>query len=439
MSDNTVRNAVETLENQIATAAQVIAQPTDTNPTPPILFIHGNGDSSALWIATIWRFEANGYPADCLFTIDFPYPSARDEDNEAQVGRSSTDDQKQQLSARIDEVLAQTKAAKLILVGNSRGGNSIRNVIKNAGDAAKVSKAILCGTPNHGALDVPLIMTYNEFNGDGPFLRGLNAGSEVFPGVDFMTIRSDHNDKFAQPASDLLHFYNTGYTSPELNGAKNVVLPGVDHRETAYSPQAFTEMYQFITGQAPTILDITSEPAPQISGLVTSFLNSDPTNFGVLGAKITVYAIEQQSGARIGEFVYQAVTDQDGQWGPFTGDPNTYYEFVVESDEQPVRHYFRSPFLRSTKYINLRLDIEPAVANKGVVIFWRPRGYVATGRDKHSFDGEPVPNVKSGVPVEARFRMEYDGPERAAKAVLNIEQMMVRIIPGHISYAEFTY
>lgn len=438
MSENAMK-AVETALNQGVTAAQAVIQPPDTDSTPPIIFVHGNGDSSALWIATIWRFESNGYPKERLFTIDFPYPSARDEDNKDQPGRSSTDDQKQQLAARIDEVLQQTGANKVVLVGNSRGGNSIRNVIKNAGGATKVSKAILCGTPNHGAIDVPLIMAYNEFNGDGPFLKGLNSGSEIFPGVDWLTIRSDHNDKFAQPSTDLLHFYNTGYTSPELNGAKNVILPGVDHRETAYSPQAFAEMYQFITGKAPATLNIVPESAPQISGLVTRFLAEQPTNLGVLGAKVTINAIDQQSGNRIGNPVYYAETDEQGQWGPFTGDPNAYYEFVVESDGQPIRHYFRSPFPRSTHYINLRLDVEPAAAGKGVVIFWRPRGYVATGRDNHSFDGKPVPNVKSGVPVEARFRLEFDGPERAAEAVLNNEHMMVRIIPGEISYAEFTY
>ncbi len=34
---------------------------------PPIVFVHGNGDSAALWQTTIWRFESNGWPRDRLF------------------------------------------------------------------------------------------------------------------------------------------------------------------------------------------------------------------------------------------------------------------------------------------------------------------------------------------------------------------------------------
>ena len=27
---------------------------------PPIVFVHGNGDTAGLWLTTIWRFESNG-------------------------------------------------------------------------------------------------------------------------------------------------------------------------------------------------------------------------------------------------------------------------------------------------------------------------------------------------------------------------------------------
>ena len=35
-------------------------------------------------------------------------------------------------------------------MGNSRGGNAIRNYIQNGGGEQAVSHAILGGTPNHG-------------------------------------------------------------------------------------------------------------------------------------------------------------------------------------------------------------------------------------------------------------------------------------------------
>src|SRR5690242_4574734 len=53
-----------------ATTAAAPGAPTATSlpasAYPPILFVHGNGDSSALWITTLWRFESNGYPRERL-------------------------------------------------------------------------------------------------------------------------------------------------------------------------------------------------------------------------------------------------------------------------------------------------------------------------------------------------------------------------------------
>ena len=57
---------------------------------PPIVFVHGNGDTAALWMTTIWRFESNGWPRERLHAIDMPYPLARDDDAKEQPGRSST-------------------------------------------------------------------------------------------------------------------------------------------------------------------------------------------------------------------------------------------------------------------------------------------------------------------------------------------------------------
>ena len=120
------------------------------SPPPPIVFVHGNGDTAALWTTTLWRFESNGWPRERLHAIDVPYPLARDDDTQPQDGRSSTTEHMQYLSAEVDKVLKATGASKVVLFANSRGGNAVRNYIANGGGAAKVSHAILGGTPNHG-------------------------------------------------------------------------------------------------------------------------------------------------------------------------------------------------------------------------------------------------------------------------------------------------
>ena len=285
----------------------------------PILFVPGNGDSAALWYTTIWRFESNGYDPSLLSVIDFKHPTARSDDTKPQENRSSTTDQVKDLAAKVSEVQSRTGQKQVVLVGSSRGGYAIRNYIKNFGGAANVSQAILCGTPNHGIQATPDNLN-NEFNGMGPFLSGLNAGEEVYPGVQFMTTRSDSNDKYAQPEGRFLGKpgspTNVTYTWPELRGAKNVVLPGLDHREVAFHPQAFKVIYTFITGREPETLDVIPQPQPILNGMVSGWANGAPTNLPLAGVKVEIYEVDPASGQRLGEAVHQRTTSEDGDLGP---------------------------------------------------------------------------------------------------------------------------
>ena len=62
-----------------ATLLAACATPPATEARPPIVFVHGNGDTAALWTPTIWRWQSNGWPRERLHAIDFPLPSARDD------------------------------------------------------------------------------------------------------------------------------------------------------------------------------------------------------------------------------------------------------------------------------------------------------------------------------------------------------------------------
>src|ERR1043166_5029970 len=216
----------------VRAGAQAAAWGSRPAEIPPILFVHGNGDHAALWITTLWRMESNGIPRDRMFAINFTDPLARTDDKVAQANRSSTEDQRRELGDAIGELKRRTGASRVALVGNSRGGNSIRSYIKNGG-AADVSHAVLCGVPNHGVYDWDEGLG-GEFNGRGPFLRGLNEGeSEVTPGTAFLTLRSDGMDKFAQADGRFVGKPGvpTGITSdgPALRGATNLVQIGRAH------------------------------------------------------------------------------------------------------------------------------------------------------------------------------------------------------------------
>ena len=257
-----------------AFSLQAWAQPAPAVPEPaempPILFVHGNGDHAALWITTLWRMESNGVPRERMLAINFTDPLARTDDKVEQANRSSTEDQRRELGEAVKELQRRTGAQRIALVGNSRGGYSIRNYIKNGG-GADISHAVLCGVPNHGVYDWDDGLN-GEFNGRGPFLRGLNEGeSEVTPGTAFLTLRSDGNDKFAQADGRFAGKPGTptGVTSdgPALKGATNLVLGALDHREVAYHPRAFREIYKFIAGQEPSRIEIVPEAEVKLSGL----------------------------------------------------------------------------------------------------------------------------------------------------------------------------
>ena len=409
--------------------------------TPPIVFVHGNGDTAALWHTTLWRFESNGWPRERLHAIDLPYPLARDTDGKPQDGRTSTTEHMQHLAAEVDKVLKATGASQVVLYGNSRGGNAIRNYIANGGGAAKVSHAILGGTPNHGVRADPENNPGNEFNGAGPFLMGLNApkgpnGDEVTPGVKWMTIRSDNNDLYAQPDGAFLGAKgkptNVTFDGPALKGAQNVVIAGIDHRETAFSPKAFEQAYRFITGRAPATLGVSPEAKVVLNGKVSGLgLNNVQgtyaTNLPLVGATVEVYATNAATGERLGAALHRKTLGADGLWGPFNADAQARYEFVISAPGYAVTHIYRSPFVRSSNIINMRAArlADADKDAKAVVTMTRPRGYYGLPRDQISLDGKSPPaGINPGVASVASAKLKVaDAAGRTVVGEFNGERI----------------
>lgn len=430
-----------------------LAQTAPTVPVaqiPPILFVHGNGDHAALWITTLWRMELNGVPRDRMLAINFTDPLARSDDAVAQPNRSSTEDQRRELDEAIKELKRRTGAPRVALVGNSRGGNSIRSIIKNGG-GADVSHAVLCGVPNHGVYDWDEGLG-NEFNGRGPFLRGLNAGeSEVTPGTAFLTLRSDGIDKYAQADGRFVGKPGTptGVTAegPALKGATNLALGAVDHRETAFHPRAFREIYKFISGREPERIAITPEAEVKLSGLVTGTPGGVQTNRPVAGASVEVYRVSAETGERAGGPIHSSQTAADGRWGPAQVDPSWYLEIVLTSAGSTTTHFYRSPFPRSSDVVHLRAarPLGPADAGAGaVVLMSRPRGYFGLPRDVVLFDGKEPADVKTGVPTNSTSTLRVSAAEagRPVVALFNQERIVARAWPAaenRIAIAELTY
>jgi triacylglycerol lipase len=444
-------------------ASTVSLQEPPQQQPPPIVFVHGNGDTAALWQTTIWRFESNGWPRDRLYAIDAPYPLSRDDDTKAQPGRTSAAEHMAYLKAEVEKVLQRTGARQVVLMGNSRGGNAIRNYIQNGGGDKTVSHAILGGTPNHGvwAVHIDGLSDASEFAGHGAFLQGLNrpknaAGDEVTGPVKWLTIRSDNNDKFAQPDGLWVgkRGVATGVTNagPELKGATNVVVPRIDHRETGFSPAAFEAAYRFITDNAPAATSVAPEQRIALSGKVSGLgvSSADPAtgnfanNLPVAGARLDVFAIDPATGERRGAPAYSTTVGPDGLWGPFTAQADARYEFVVAAPGYATTHVYRSPFPRSSNIVHLRAARIPDADKNApaIVTMSRPRGYLDPARDKMAFDGQtPPPGAVLGAGV-ASSTIKPNGLPRTVVAEFNGERVVGRSWPAaenHVSILELTY
>jgi pimeloyl-ACP methyl ester carboxylesterase len=434
----------------LAALAQTAPAAPTTTEVPPILFVHGNGDHAALWITTLWRMESNGVSRQRMLAINFTDPLARADDTKPEPNKSSTDDQRRELGEAIKQLKQRTGAARVALVGNSRGGNSIRLTIKSGG-ASDVSHAVLCGVPNHGVFDWDS-NPGNEFNGRGPFLRSLNDGeNEVTAGTSFLTLRSDNMDKYAQPDGAILGKPGTptgiSFDGPALKGATNLVLGAVDHRETAFSPRAFREIFKFIAGREPDRLAITPEADVRLSGLVTATPGGVQTNRPVPNASVEVFRVSPDSGERIGSAIYASPTGADGRWGPAKVDSTWYLEIVLTSAGSATTHFYRSPFPRSSDIVHLRAarPLGPADAGAGsVVLMSRPRGFFGLPRDVVLFDGKEPADVKPGVPTDAVATLRLSAAEagRPVVALFNAERIVARAwlaSENRIAVAELTY
>jgi hypothetical protein len=245
-----------------------------------------------------------------------------------------------------------------------------------------------------------------------------------------------------------------GHDGPELKGARNVVIAGLDHRETSFSPAAFAAAYQFLTGKAPA-MDIVPEAQVELSGVITGLgLNPKdpasgdyPDNLPLADAELAIYETDATTGQRLGAPVYTRKTGPDGRWGPFRPRAGVAHEFEIKAAAYAITHIYRSPFPRSSGIVNLRPERVTAAAEKeapALAIFTRPRGYFDVRRDTLRFDGQtPPPGLPpAGAGVSSSRLKLGNATDRAITAEFNGEKLAGRVWPaaaGHVTVLELTY
>lgn len=172
----------------------------------PLLLVHGYGCSRGIWRLQRARLEAAGHVVATV-TLTPPF--------------GHLDDMVPLLARRIDEVLAATGAAQLVLIGHSMGGLVCRDYLALAG-GAKVAQLITLATPHQGSQLAAMGLGDNarEMEPGSGWLQRFAAVPLCVPGI---SVRTSH-DNFVLPQS-----------RQRMEGMEDIEISALGHLSLIYS------------------------------------------------------------------------------------------------------------------------------------------------------------------------------------------------------------
>jgi triacylglycerol lipase len=163
--------------------------------TDPVIVVNGLFGPGFAYEPLVARLRADGYQ-----TWDFELPTLGTQDIRLSA---------QALGNFVDQVRAQTGAARVDLVGHSEGGLVARTFVKYYGGAAEVDSLVTLGTPNYGTAIANIIRFFTlgtcvgitaceQMNVGSGFLNDLNAGDDSIGSVQYTNIATVV-DELVQP------------------------------------------------------------------------------------------------------------------------------------------------------------------------------------------------------------------------------------------------
>ena len=210
---------------RIAAVAVVVAltAPAAAQANDPILFVHGWNSSGSTWNTMIGRFAADGWTTAELNNWSY---------NTSQSNKTTAS----QVSAKVDEILAATGAAKVDVITHSMGGLSSRWYAKFLGGDAKVDEWVSLGGPNHGTDTAYFCFqtSCGEMRPNSAFLRDLNAGDETPGAVNYGTWWS--------PCDEVIN----PDTSTPISGAANTQTACVSHSALKEDATIYAQVRDFV-------------------------------------------------------------------------------------------------------------------------------------------------------------------------------------------------
>ena len=190
----------------------------------PILFVHGWHGSASGWNTMITRFKADGWSAAELYAWSY-----NSDQSNATIAS--------QLSAKVNEILTTTGAARVDVVTHSMGGLSSRYFAKNLGGDTRIDAWVSLGGPNHGTQWAYGCFSAScvEMRPNSTFLKALNATDETPGAVRYGTWWSPC-DEVINPDS-----------SVPLSGATNTQTACISHSGFFSDLPTYTQVRDFVS------------------------------------------------------------------------------------------------------------------------------------------------------------------------------------------------
>ena len=351
-SDKAADSATPTVETLQIERNDAFFPPVENNCSTdkvPVVMAHGFLAAGDTYDELALRLVANGHCADHIFTYDW---------NTFAQGSSLTD-----LEAAIEDVLNQTGATQVDLMGHSAGGGLGFSAITSDWGPEKIRRYVhIASNPSDQDLPVPTLNLYS-------------LGDTVVQGSD-------------------------------MADAENVALADADHFEAATRVDAFEAIYEFLYDGPPQRTDIPSDQRLEIWGKALSFGENTP----MADTMVYWYLLDSSTGLRLSDTPHFAQTiGTHGLFGPIPAESGQAYEILLDADI-PVRHYYL-PFTASHRHLRLRAVPEEGLAatllssipfdddsQVKLVSFSKQQAMLA-GRDSLKFDGRELLNEERAAPA----------------------------------------
>jgi pimeloyl-ACP methyl ester carboxylesterase len=172
-----------------------------------VLFLHGYFCNRGVWLPTMKVIAAHGYAVEAI-TLEPAF--------------GAIEDYSQAIGAAISELLTQSFATRVVLVGHSMGAIAARFYLEQQQDA-RVERLVCIGAPHHGTIAAAFGRSRNarQIRRDSFWLDSLNASTN-FPRERVFNIYSAHDD------------VGFPYGTSHLEGAENRQLHGIGHVSLLY-------------------------------------------------------------------------------------------------------------------------------------------------------------------------------------------------------------